>query len=133
MKQERITAVLVDTEKSVYGVVNIPNELEAFYKLLDCECIDITVRKIGVHCQKTFEIICDDEGLFKEQLKISAINNLGEAQLVGSLLIVGPADVEGNLTGLSSADANYVLSKIQLLATKKFKDPYPILTQCEFE
>ena len=78
------------------------------------------------------EIICDDEGLFKEPQKISAINNLGQVQLVGSILIVGPADSEGNLTSLSNKDANYILDRIQLLETRNFKNPYPILTQCEY-
>lgn len=132
MKQERIAAVLLDTEKESFGVLNIPNELGAFYKLLGCSCIDITVRQIGQDRKKTFEIICDAEGLFREPQKISAIDNLGGAQLIGPLLIVGPADSDGNLTGLSEEDANYIVDKIQLLATQKFKNPYPILTQCEY-
>lgn len=129
MKQKRITAVLVDTEKEIFGIVNIPNELDAFYKALGCRCIDITTHRIG---KTVAEIICDDEGLLVEAPKISAINNLGQAQLVGSILIVGPADSEGNLTSLSSKDANYILDRIQLLETRNFKNPYPILTQCEY-
>ena len=54
MKRKRITAVLVDTAKEVFGIVNVPDELEVFYTLLGCSCIDITVRKIGI---KTVEII----------------------------------------------------------------------------
>lgn len=107
----------------------MPNELEAFYKVLGCSCIDITVRKIGT---KTVEIICGDEGLLVESPKISAIDNLGRAQLAGSILVVGRGDSEGNLTSLSNEDANYILGKVQLLATQKIKTPYPILTQCEY-
>ena len=129
LKQDRLTAVLVDTEKGVFGIVNVPNELDAFYKVLGCSCIDITVRKIGT---KTAEIICDDEGLLVESPKISAIDNLGRAQLAGSILIVGQGDAEGNLTSLSNEDANYILGRVQLLATQKIKTPYPILTQCEY-
>lgn len=132
MKQERITAILIDMEKDIFGMVDIPNDLETFYKILGCRCIDIVQRRIGAHCKKTFEIICDDEGLFKEPQKISAIDNLGQVQLVGSILIVGNADTEGNLTSLSAHDVNYLLSKIQLLVTKNFKNGYPILTQCEY-
>ncbi len=132
MKQDRITAILIDTEKEVFGMVNIPNELESFYALLSCQCIDIVQRRIGVHCKKTFNIICDDEGLFKDLQKISAINSLGQVQLVGSILIVGNADIEGNLNDLSEHDVNYIFSKIQFLATKNFKKAYPILTQCEY-
>lgn len=129
MKQKRITAVLVDTEKEIFGIVNIPNELDTFYKVLGCRCIDITTRRIG---KTVAEIICDDEGLLVEAPKISAINNLGEAQLAGSILIVGNGDSDGNLTSLSSEDANHILSCVQLLSTRKIKNPYPILTQCEY-
>ncbi len=128
MSKRRLTAVLVDTINDVFGIVNIPDELETFYALLGCTCIDITVRKIG---KKTVDIICDDEGLFKEPQKISAINNKGEVQLVGSILIVGPANSEGNMTSLSNEDAYYIIDKVRLLATQNFKTPYPILTQCE--
>lgn len=122
MKQKRITAVLVDTEKEIFGIVNIPNELDAFYKVLGCRCIDITTRRIG---KTVAEIICDDEGLLVEAPKISAINNLGEAQLAGSILIVGNGDSDGNLTSLSNEDANHILSCVQLLSTRKIKKPVP--------
>lgn len=129
LKQDRLTAVLVDTEKGFFGIVNVPNELDAFYKVLGCSCIDITVRRIGT---ANFEIICDDEGLLVESPRISAINNLGRPQLVGNLLIVGRGGAEGNLTSLTNEEANYILGKVQLLTTQKIKTPYPILTQCEY-
>lgn len=132
MKQDRLTAILVDTEKEIFGMVNIPNELESFYELLGCRCIDITTRYIGVNRTFAFDIICDDEGLFKEPQKISAIDNLGQPQFVGSILIVGTADEESNLTSLKTKDVNYILGKIQFLATRNFKKAYPILTQCEY-
>lgn len=132
MKQERITAILIDTEKEIFGMVDIPNDLETFYKVLGCQCIDITQRRIGIDSKKTFEIICDDESLLKESPKISAISSFGHVQLCGSILIVGPADSEGNLTGLSAQDVNYILSKIHLLVTEKSENGYPVLTQCEY-
>lgn len=132
LKQKWITAVLIDAEKDVFGILNIPNELETFYALLGCSCIDITARRIGKYSKKVFEIVCDDEGLLVESPKISAIDSSGQAQLVGNLLIVGPADQEGNLTSLTMDDADHILSKVRLIATKNFKDPYPILTQCEY-
>lgn len=132
MKQKRLTAILVDTDKETFGVVNIPNDLQAFYKALGCRWIDITQRSIGVYHRKTFEIICDDEALFKEPQKISAIDSLGQPQLVGSILITGRADEDGNLTSLSEYDVYYILSKIQMVRTRNFKNGYPMLTQCEY-
>ena len=65
--------------------------------------------------------------------KISAIDNLGQAQLVGNLFIVAAgSDEDGNLIGLSKSEADYILKRCVKLATRKYPDPYPILTQCEY-
>lgn len=132
MSKKLLRGVLVDVEKETASVVEIPDELEEFYKILKCDCIDITVRAIGGKCRKKFDIVCDDEGLLKEPQKISAIDNMGNPQLVGNLFIVGGADEEGNLTSLSEYDESYLMSKIQKIGTRKFPSGYPMLTQCEF-
>lgn len=126
-----LRGVLVDVEKETAGIVEIPDELDEFYRILNCDCIDIPMRRIGYRKQK-FNIICDDEGLFKNPQKISAIDNLGQPQLVGNLFIVGGTDLEGNLTSLSADDAAYVLAKVQKMGTRKFPAGYPMLTQCEY-
>lgn len=131
MKEKRIVGVLADVEKEMVGLVEIPNGLDAFYKVLNCGCIDIVTRRIG-DSKKAYDIVCDDEGLLKEPHKISAVDSAGNAQLVGNILITGTADAEGNLTSLSTDDATYILKKIQLVKTKKFDAPYPVLTQCEY-
>lgn len=131
MKEKRIMGVLIDVEKEMVGPVEIPNDLDAFYKVLNCGCIDIVTRRFG-DSKKAYDIVCDDEGLLKEPQKISAVDSAGNAQLVGNIFITGTADAEGNLTSLSTEDFNYILSKIQLIRTKKFVTPYPMLTQCEY-
>ena len=129
MSKKLLRGVLVDVENEKVSVVEIPDELDEFYKILNCSCIDIVARKIG---RKHFEIVCDDEGLFKENHKISAIDNLGNVQLVGNLFIVGAEVDDGNLTSIPADDVPYVLSKIQHMGTRKFPAGYPMLTQCEF-
>lgn len=129
MSKKLLRGVLVDVKNEKVSVVKIPDELDEFYKILGCSCIDIVNRKIG---RKRFEIVCDDEGLLKDTPKISAIDNLGNVQLVGNLFIVGSEVIDGNLTGLEPADAAYVLSRVQKMSTKKYPDGYPMLTQCEF-
>ena len=132
MKEKRIVGVLVDVEKEILGILEIPNNLDTFYKVLNCNLIDIVTRRIG-DSKKVYDIICDDEGLLKEPHKISAVDSMGNAQLVGNIFITGTADAEGNLTSLPMDEANYILNKIQLTKTKKFDKPYPILTQCKYE
>ena len=128
MSKKILRGVLVDVENEKVSVVEIPDELDEFYKILNCSCIDIVRRKIG---RKHFEIICDDEGLFRDTPKISAIDNLGNVQLVGNILIVGSEVIDGNLTGLEPSDAAYVLSRVQKMGTNKYPAGYPMLTQCE--
>lgn len=74
--------------------------LPNMYALLNCDCIDIVSRKFGKH---TLDIICDDEGLFKEDNKVSILtfskHSLVE-QLVGNVFIC-THDEEGESISLS--------------------------------
>ena len=108
-------------------VMDIEDSLDTFYKLIDCSTIDITRRKIGKHY---YDIICDDEGLFTESPKISAINNMGEPMLVGNLII---CDSQGsNLKGLTDEQAETIMSYIHKLYTRIYPDGYYMITQCEY-
>lgn len=129
---KKLLGVLVDVYNEKAQALEIEDELESFYKILDCSCIDIVRRRIGGRYKNAFEIVCDDEGLFREPHKISAISNLGVAQLVGNIFITGTVDNDGNLTSLTEYDVSYVLSKVKKISTQKFINGYPILTQCEY-
>lgn len=127
---KNIYGVLLDVANAKVEAIEIADDLKKYYEILNCTCIDIVQRRIG---RKDFTIICDDEGLFSAAPKISAIDNLGQAQLVGNLFIVAAgADEDGNLIGLSKSEADYILKRCVKLATRKYPDPYPILTQCEY-
>lgn len=130
MSNKKLLGVLVDVENKKVEAIEIADDLEKYYEILNCTCIDIVQRRIG---RKNFTIICDDEGLFSAAPKISAINNLGQAQLVGNLFIVAAgSDEDGNLIGLSKSEADYILKRCVKLATRNYPDPYPMLTQCEY-
>lgn len=88
--------------------------LDDFYKLLGCDCIDI---------------ICDDEGLFVNDPKISAIGNMGEPVLVGNLLLCKGNDKNGDLLPLNDEDIAYLKRYIVKLCTHHFPKGYPMLTQ----
>ena len=124
-----LRGVLVDVEQETVSVVEITDKLDEFYRILNCDCIDIVVRRIG---SKLFNIVCDDEALLKEAPKISAIDNLGQPMLCGNLFIVGGETIGGDLTGLELSEALYVAGKIQHMGTRKFPAGYPMLTQCEY-
>lgn len=83
----KIKGCLVNVSKPPYGLqfVEVEEEkLDDYYKLLDCNCIDIVDRRIG---DRSFSIVCDDEGLCKENPTISAVNKNGKPMLVGNLFI----------------------------------------------
>lgn len=125
-----IYGVLLDVENKKVEAIEIADDLKKYYEVLNCTCIDIVQRRIG---QKKFTIICDDEGLFGATPKISAIDNLGQVQLVGNLFIVASGtDEDGNLIGLSKSEAEYILKRCVNMATRIYPDPYPMLTQCEY-
>jgi len=106
------------------------NGLEDYYKYLDCDTIDIIQRWIG---DIPVNIICDDEGTFKEHPKISAIDVWGDIALVGNLLIAGGEVVDGELTELTEGEIE-VIKKWHLaeVTTKQYKEPYQIITEFHF-
>lgn len=126
-----ITGVLVDVDNEVSEVKTLDGSLDAYYKALHCDCIDITVRKIG-KSRKMFNIVCDDEGLIKEMTKISAIDDLGRVMLVGNLFIAGGVDEEGNMESLTSEEAEYIAEYVMMQRTRKYPKPYPMLCQCSY-
>lgn len=81
-------------------VIDIEDNLDVFYELIGCRCIDIVQRKIG---HKYFDVICDDEGALKEDCIVSAVDTQFCQMLVGNL-IISNSDNEGNLIDLSDED-----------------------------
>ena len=90
---------LIDPEGQTGGV-EIPNSLDGYYKLLDCKTIDIVSRKIG---GKYYDIVCDDDGLFRDNPQISMIDGTGMAMIVGKFLICNH-DGHGNEASLTQDD-----------------------------
>lgn len=120
---------LLDVKENKAGEVKAET-LEDYYKYIKCTSVDIVQRKIG---RKKYEIICDDEGLFEENPKISAINNMGEPMLVGNLLIARFAYGEdGKLTSLTEEDVKYIEQHVVKMCTHNFPQGYLMLTQCEY-
>lgn len=126
-----VKAVLIDVENGSARKVEFEYSLGNIYGLLNCDYIDIVSRAIGYgRSSKRFDIICDDEGMFKISPKISAIDNLGRPMLVGNLLVTNH-DAEGNTVSLTDDECEFVLAHVEKLGTRKYPDGYMVLTQCE--
>ncbi len=105
----KIKAVYLQAGTGIWPeVIEVDRDsLEELYKLINCDGVGITRRRIGFN---NYLVICDDEGLFKEDPIVSAVyGGTFQRAFVGNLLVCGLADEYGNLTGLNKAQQNEVL------------------------
>lgn len=119
----KVKGVLIDVYSSNVMVVEMQATLENYYNALQCDIIDIVNREIN---GKRFDIVCDDEGLFKENPKISAIDKNNDPMLVGNLFICN-VDVTGKECSLSDSDIELIMASVKTMATRKYPNPYPML------
>ena len=78
---KELTGVLVTKDK--VEVITIEDKLDEFYRILECECIDITQIMLNGY---VLDVVIDDEGLLKEDnfITYSDANRI----LVGNILVV---------------------------------------------
>lgn len=130
-----ITGYLIDVKNETHGPRTIKKGLKEYYALIGCRLIEMPTRQIGANRGRfhgrRYTIICDEEGLFADQPKISAINNLGEPQLVGNLFIIKTTE-DGDAVSLDKDDIKYIQRFVLLQGTRNFPRPYPMLHQCEY-
>ena len=103
------------------------SNLDFMYRNIECDCIDIPRRKIG---GKTFEIVCDDEGLLKINPRVSAIGKNKEVMLVGNLLVFSGVTPGGDLIDITSEDVKIV--KKNLGMTLDETGFHPIVMNMEY-
>ena len=126
-----IKGVLIDIENDSARAIEFENSLRKYYDMLHCDLIDIVSRTIGNGRErKRFDIVCDDEGTFRTDAKISAIDNLGRAQFVGSLLVVNRGE-NGETVSLTDDECTFVLEHVEKMYTRRHPEGYLMLTQCE--
>lgn len=129
METKKLTAYYIDPETATADPVEITAALDTYYELLHCNIIDIVTRKIG---GKYYDIICDDEGLFNADPRISAIDPNWSAMLVGALLVIGLPDDEGNETSLSEDDVAHIASRVLHMGTRNHPEGWYMLTDVEY-
>lgn len=78
MKDRKIKVVLVDVKKGTAESKVVADSLETYYKLLDCEAIDIAKRTIDGKVQFVGNVIicnCDLEGI-EQSLSSDEVKNI---------------------------------------------------------
>ncbi len=106
--------LLIDTRLVMPVILDVDGTLEEYYRLLQCDTIDIVCRQIG---GKYFNVICDDEGLFKSDNVVTGIDADGEPCLVGNLLFCN-AGKDGYEKGLSDEDITRISKNLVVLSAK---------------
>ena len=120
--------LLLDVYNNEVKMVEV-NGLEDYYKYIGCRCIDIVRRKIG---DLTVEIVCDDEGTFVEDPKVSAIDVAYRVRLVGNLLVAGGEVIDGNLTELTEEEVEYIKEYIIEITTTVYKEPFKVFWDVDY-
>lgn len=87
--------------------VRLMDELGTYYATLGCDLIDIVRRKIK---GKDFAIVCDEEGLYKENSHISMMDSRYQTPLLVGNLFICNMGQRGNLKSLTESDVELVKS-----------------------
>lgn len=108
MENAKIRGLLIDEKTGKISVTDVNDDFRALQQVIDADFFEIARRKIG---DKTYAIVCDDEGLLKDR-RITAIN-LGHSEdiLVGSLFICNEFGPE--LASLLDVDINKITQSIR--------------------
>lgn len=126
-----IKAYYIDPKSGVAEAREITPELDTYYDLIGCSCIDIVNRGFE-NCKRRFDIVCDDEGLFSDDIWISAIDERMRPMLVGALVVVGQADCEGCETSLTDEDIRVLERFTFRLGSRVHPRPYPMLAKMTY-
>ena len=112
--------LLLDVQKQEVREVEA-NGLKDYYKLLNCDTIDITNREVynfKRQEKRTFDIICDDNGLLISDIIPSAVGKDGKVKLVGNLLICNVD--EGIEQSLPEEEIDFLKDSIEKVIFDRF-------------
>lgn len=120
MQGQELKGLLIDNSKCEARGCTITDDLDSFYKVLDCETIDIVTRYIN---GQPFELVIDDEGKSVEG-NLPAVRCFLDGQLTD--LIVGKvfichANAEGELTSITEEEMKAIMDTLHIGLTKDDK------------
>ena len=94
-----------------------PQNLQDYYKLLNCSSVDVTNKKIS---DKQFNLIFDEEAELLETRRPSAMDDYGQAVLFNNLIIAGEGSFAGDFKDITDEEIEYVKKYIHTVRTSKY-------------
>ena len=116
---------VIDVKECKAFATDIDDQLEEFYRIIGCDCIDIVVRTIN---GKSFDIICDDECLLKPNT-VSAVDSKNKPMLVGNLIVCNYGG-GGELAELSEDDVKHLEDSYTIASDGR--TIFPVLRNVEY-
>lgn len=114
----KIKGVLYNPFTEELKVVEVDANLEGYYKVLNCEMIEVITREFS---GKRLVVICDENGLFKSNNKVAIAtydkSNKDRAieQIVGNVLIVDYFTEDEDFESLNDEEINAVFEAFILM------------------
>lgn len=106
-----LKGILIDTKTGKHTITEIEDELKEFYRILDCERIDIVKANVG---EQYFDIYCDDEGLYRPTDTVPVVTVLdisnefdNQPMVVGNVFIC-KHDGQGGARSLTDEEIKHV-------------------------
>lgn len=109
-------ALILDAFNKDVRVVD-PQNLQDYYKLLNCSSVDVTNKKIS---DKQFNLIFDEEAELLETRRPSAMDDYGQAVLFNNLIIAGEGSFAGDFKDITDEEIEYVKKYIHIVRTSKY-------------
>lgn len=92
--------------------IEIKDELDDFYKNLDCDMIELPMRKID---GKTFTIMCDEEGLLKDKPIAACISKKYSDDMIFGNVMFFNNDGMGDLESLTDDDIRRIKLHVNIV------------------
>lgn len=114
------------TENEINSVkLDDKNVLQSMYDLMSCELVDV-VRNVKIG-NKRYDIVVDDEGLYKDNNKPSARCSDADQVLYGDIIVINVDEEKGEWVSLDEDDIENIQSHIYTLRHNDTHTISPIL------
>lgn len=121
-------AMLLDVNTQEVKVVDVESDIHAWYKLLDCDLVEMPERRIE---GKYFTFICDEEGLLKNSPIVSVMGK-DEVMIVGSVLICNTDYETCDVTDLTEEDIQLISKHIKQLIDFRSGQILTVIADAEY-